>query len=666
MSPFRLGILVLGWLVVAFAPLPGKASGAPGSEWPFTEGAAGGGRFSPLADIHRVNVARLVEVWRYRHGDLRTSRRPDAVNRSTAMESTPIVVDGRLFFTTPFNRVIALDPASGRELWSFDPGIDLERFFANMIINRGVAFWRDAARDNGFCARRVFLATLDARLIALDAGTGRPCPDFGEQGEVNLLSGLSPMDDPWEYNVTSPATVVGDAVVVGSSIADTVRRVSPPGDVRAYDARSGALLWTFHTIPHPGEAGHETWEEGSWRESGGGNVWTTMTADLERGWVFLPVSTATPDFFGGDRPGANLFSDALVALEARTGRRLWHFQTVHHDIWDYDLPAPPNLVRVRRDGRLVDAVAQVTKTGFVFVLDRETGKPLFPVEERPVPASDVPGERAWPTQPFPAKPPPLVPQRMTEADLWDAAPRGGGPGHLRKCREWLSDLRSEGLYTPPSLGGTIVYPSNGGGANWSGASWDPGRRRLVVPVNNVANVVKLKPVWRSESNLENRSAQPMRSYLRAAWFLLTGRGTGLRYITHPLTGRVLFQSGGQPCNRPPWGWLVAVDLDSGAIAWREPAGEHEGVTGLFGYGPPLATAGGLVFHSGTPDERLRVHDADTGALITSFALPAGLHAGPISYRAEPGGRQLLVVAPGGHAGIGTTPGDHVIAYGLPE
>jgi quinoprotein glucose dehydrogenase len=642
------------------ASLAGAASSAEPltADWPFTEGAPGGGRYSPLTEINRENVKRLEVVWTYRHGDFGEGPFPLRINRGTAFESTPIVVDGRLFFTTPYNRVIALDPESGAKLWTFDPKADLSRTYANMIINRGVAHWRDPERS-AHCARRIFLATLDARLIALDAATGAPCPGFGDGGTVDLLAGLAPIVDGWEYNVTSPPTVVANRVIVGSSIADTIRPVAPPGDVRAFDAVTGRLVWTFHTIPHEGEAGFETWEDHSGARSGAANVWSTITADLERGWIFLPASAASPDFYGGDRPGANLFSSTLVALDAATGRRVWHFQTVHHDIWDYDLASPPNLVRVVRDGSPIDAVAQATKTGLVFLLERETGQPLFPVEERRAPRSDVPGERAWPTQPFPTRPPPLVPQRLTENDLYAPTPE-----HEEACREKLRDLRNEGIFTPPSLRGSIVYPYTGGGANWSGAGYDPERGSLIVPVNNVAHVVRLKEL--PESNLGRDDVRPFRRGLRGFWWALTGRGTGLRYFTSPLSGRTLFEHDGVLCNAPPWGLLVAVDLQAGEIRWSVPAGRSEdGVVGLSGYGPPLVTAGGLVFHAGTRELRLRAHDADTGEVIATFDIPAGLHAGPITYtRAD--GKQILVIAPGGHVGIGSKLGDYVIAYALPE
>jgi quinoprotein glucose dehydrogenase len=364
-------------LAALLASLP-AAGPLASADWPVTEGAPGGGRFSPLTDIRADNVASLRVVWSYRHGDFFEGAFPLRENRGSAFESTPIVVDGRLFFTTPRNRVIALDPETGSELWTFDPELDRSAAYANMWINRGVSYWRDPSAAGASCGARVFLATLDARLFALDAATGRPCPDFGERGRVDLLEGVAPVYDRFEYNVTSPGTVVGDVIVVGSSIADVIRPDAPPGDVRAFDVRSGALRWSFHPLPRGGEPGHETWETGT-RLSGAANVWSTITADTERGLVFLPVSTPSPDFYGGDRHGANLYSDSVVAVDAHTGERRWHFQTVHHDLWDYDLAAPPVLVRLLRDRREIDAVVQVTKAGFVFVLDRDTGAPLFPV-----------------------------------------------------------------------------------------------------------------------------------------------------------------------------------------------------------------------------------------------------------------------------------------------
>ncbi|MCI0388008.1 MAG: pyrroloquinoline quinone-dependent dehydrogenase [Acidobacteria bacterium] len=632
---------------------PSVAESAQTVGWRFTEGSAGGGRYSPLADINRDNVKQLKVAWSYRHGDVRDASGPDRVHRGTAFEATPIMVEGRLIFSTPFNRVIALDPETGAELWTFDPKIDRSRRFANMMISRGVAYWRDAKKGNA----RIFLGTLDARLIALDVKTGRPCADFGNGGTVNLLEDIEQMSDPWEYNVTSPPTVVGDNVIVGSSIADITRRIQPSGAVRAYDACTGKLVWRFNTIPKADEFGNDTWERDSWKQTGGANVWSTITADVRRGMVFLPVSSVSSDFYGGDRPGANLFSDSIVALNAKTGKYVWHFQTVHHDLWDYDLAAPPNLVRVRHHGREIDAVAQATKTGFVFLLDCETGKPLFPVEEKQVPQSDVTYEKAWPTQPFPVKPAPLVPQHLAEADLWDFDQK-----RFAKCREKLRRLRNEGIFTPPSERGSIIYPFTAGGANWSGGAFDPASGMLYVPVNNLAHTIQLKKL--PDSNFNNTDGKVMHTGLAGLWWLMTGKGTGLRF----LMDRKLFAENDVPCNRPPWGWLVAVDLNRGEIIWREPVGEDRkmGVRGLNNFGPPLATAGGLVFHAGSRDLRLRAHDAQTGETLAQFDLPAGLHAGPITYKLAPGRKQFLVIAPGGHIGLGSKLGDYIIAFTLPD
>jgi quinoprotein glucose dehydrogenase len=642
--------LVFGGGVALGADADGSAA------WPVTGGDAGGMRYSRLRDIDRTNVGRLAVAWTYRHGDFRSGGIfPDHVLKGTAFEATPIVVEDRLVFSTPFDRVIALDPETGSELWTFDPKIDKGRRYGNMMINRGVAHWRGAGGD-GPCAGRIFLATLDARLVALDVATGKPCADFGHGGEIDLLEGIENVVDPWEYNVTSPPTVVGDAVVVGSSIADIVRRVQPSGAVRAFDARSGKLLWRFDPVPREGQLGAETWAGGSWRESGGANVWSTITADLERGLVFLPVSAVGPDFYGGDRRGANLFSDSVVALDARTGRRVWHFQTVHHDLWDYDVAAPPALVRVRQGGREVDAVAVATKTGFVFLLDRDGGTPLFPVEERPVPRSDVPGEETWPTQPFPTRPPPLAPQHLDETDLWTA-----DTARLEKCRAMLRGLRNEGLFTPPSERGSVIHPFTGGGANWSGSAFDPASGLLYVPVNNLVHTIRLRKL--PESNFDDRDGTVMQGGLGGLRWLLTGRGTGLRYFMD----RRLFEVGDVPCNAPPWGSLAAVDLNAGEIRWNLPIGvDEQGVEGLPNYGSPLVTAAGLVFHGGSRDLHLYARDAATGEVLAKLPLPAGLHAGPISYRLRPGHKQFLVVAPGGHVMLGSKLGDYVIAYTLPD
>lgn len=607
--------------------MPAIAAGqAQTAGWPVTEGAPGGGRYSPLADINTRNVGELEQAWVYRTGDGDYFDGSFPVFRGTSQETTPILVDGRLILTTPTNRVIALDPEQGTELWTFDPGLLTSRWYANMWTNRGVAAWQGV---DDACSPRVFLTTLDARLIALDAQTGERCAGFAD---VDLRAGISPLADPRELSLTSPGTVVGDAVIVGTSVADWVRADAAHGAVRAFDVRSGALRWTFRTIPAQGETGFDTWQGGT-ADAGAANVWSTITADLERGLVFLPVSAAGPDHYGGARLGANLYSDSVVALDASTGEYVWHFQTVHHDLWDYDLAAPPILVDIKRAGRDVPAVVVLTKASLVFVLHRETGEPLFPIEERPVPASDVPGERAWPTQPFPLKPPPLSSHRVTAVDLYD----GGTREHRGACAQRLASLRNDGIYTPPSVQGTLVHPATGGGANWSGGAFDPVRRLLFVPVNNVATELRL---------------------------VSTGRDTGERYRLDG--GHTLFAHDGTPCNRPPWGRLVAVDVDQGEIAWSVSTSTGDGDLGNSSFGPPLATAGGLVFHGGTWFPVLRIHDAATGERIGGLELPAGVHGGAITYKLRDEGRQYVVVAAGGHDQIGSTKGDYVVAWALPR
>ena len=621
------------------------------AQWPTALGDPGGTRYSPLRQVHRGNADRLAVAWTYRHGDVRSGW-PVRDLQGTVFEATPILAGRHLVFPTPFNRVIALDPETGAERWMFDPRLDRSRYFPNKMVSRGVASWTDAAA-RGRCSTRIFLATLDARLIALDADTGRRCPGFGLDGAVDLTAGIENLVDPWEYQVTSPPTVIGDLVVVGSSIADMIRRVQPSGAVRAFDARSGRLVWRFDPVPRAGDPAAETWEGGSHARHGGANVWSTMTVDAGRGLVFLPVSTAGPDHYGGDRPGANLYTDAIVALDAATGALRWHFQTVHHDLWDYDLAAPPLLATVVHAGRPVDAVVQLTKTGLVFVLHRDTGEPLFPVEERPVPASDVPGEKAWPTQPFPQRPPPLMAHRMTERDLWR-----DDPARLKKCRRKLDSLRNEGIFTPPSARGTLLFPGPAGGVNWFGGAFDPESRVLFAPVNHVAIVGYLDPL--PADNFHRTDDVILRSPLRALRWLWEGTGTGLR---HHIIRREYFAVDGVFCNAPPWSTLVAVDLDRGEILWTVPTGSPgHGVAGALAFAPLLVTGGGLVFAGGAADRKLHVFETRSGSRLATFELPAGQHAGPMTYQA--GGRQYIVVAAGGHAVQPTPLGDWIVAYRL--
>ncbi len=609
---------------------------------------AGGSRFSPVAQINRDNVSRLEIAWVYRTGDYAIG------DGSTRSESTPLMVDGTLFVTTPFGRVIALDPSRGTERWSYDPRVDLGGDFGD-FTNRGASTWLDsAARPGSPCRRRIFVAPIDARLIALDGITGALCVGFGVKGQVNLSRDL--INEPsWkgEYQVTSPPAVIGDLVIAGSAIADNARANAPSGIVRAFDARSGALRWSFDPIPRDSARVDTTsWKGTSFSHTGAANAWSVMAADAASDLLFVPVGSASPDFYGGERLGSNLYASSLVALRASTGKIVWHFQVVHHDLWDYDVPAQPTLFTFQRNGQSIPAVAQATKVGHLFLLDRATGTPLFPVEERPVPMSTVPGEEAWPTQPFPTLPAPLVPQRLGADQLFGVTPQDKA-----WCRARIQGLRSEGVFTPPSLEGTLIYPGNIGGSNWSSAALDPGRSLLVLPTNRLATIVKLIPradfaATRSGNRGKEVSPQAGTPYGMVREWLLSPSGV--------------------PCNSPPWSTLTAVDLITGAVRWRVPLGslpQLDKVPGSTGWGSvalggPMITGGGLAFIAATFDQHLRAFDVDSGRELWSAALPAAGNATPMTYRIN--GRQYVVISAGGHGTLKSKQGDYVIAFALPD
>lgn len=612
------------------APSAGGADAAD-YEWRAYGGDAEGTRYAPLDGIHRDNVAHLQTAWTYRTGDVMPGP------SGSRFQATPLMVDGRLLVSTPFGRVIALQPDTGDELWQFDPRVDLEGDYGD-FANRGVAYWRDerASGDEG-CRQRVFVASIDARLIALDAATGRPCDGFGVRGEVSLQRGLHNAPRyQGEYQVTSPPAVVRDVVVVGSAIADNQRVDAPSGVVRGFDVRTGRLRWT--------------WEPMVGR-TGAANAWSIMSVDVERDLVFVPVGSASPDFYGGERPGDNRHANSIVALRGSTGELVWAFQVVHHDLWDYDVASQPILVTLRRDGGDVPAVVQATKMGHVFVLHRETGVPLFPVEERPVPASDVPGERAAPTQPFPPEAFALAPDRFDASLAW-----GITDADLAHCRQQLQGVRAEGMFTPPSLRGTVIYPGNVGGSHWGGVSWDPVRQRLLAPTNRLPFLVRLVP----RAGLADARAQATAGVETAPQ-----RGT-----PYGMQREVLRAPSGLPCSPPPWGVLTALDLDGGARAWERPLGSlptsHPDAStwGSVNLGGVLVTGGGLAFVAATLDGHIRAFDVDTGDVRWSAPLPAGGHALPMTYRYS--GRQYVVIVAGGHPRIGMPAADHVVAFALPE
>jgi quinoprotein glucose dehydrogenase len=624
-------------------------------EWPAYGGDALGSRYSTLADIRRDNVHTLAVAWTFRTGET-----PEAspTRRPTAFEATPIAVDGMLYLSTPLGKVFALDPATGVERWRFDARVDPATGFGD-FTNRGVSTWLDAtAAADATCRRRIYLATVDARLIALDARDGVPCSGFGEAGIVDLRRGLrnAPASAD-EYEVTSPPAVVNGVVVVGSAVADNNRTNAASGEVRAFDARTGALRWTWHPVPvDQSDLGWATWTGATAHATGAANAWSVIAADPERDLVIVPTSSASPDYYGGERLGTNLYANSVVALRASTGARVWHFQVVHHDLWDYDIASPPALVAVRRSGADVPAVLQATKTGQLFVLHRESGEPVFPVEERPVPASTVPGEQASPTQPFSSLPA-LSPQSISPADAW-----GVTPFDRKACRDAMTPLRSGSIFTPPSLEGTLVMPSNIGGAHWGGVAWDPVRQIVVVPVNRVGAYVQ---IIRREQ-YDRATASPRHEY---------GMMRGTPYVVRR---RILLSPLGLPCTPPPFGALVAVSLEHGTKLWEVPLGTTRDLvarkallplafaTGTPNLGGAIATAGGLVFVAAAMDDYLRAFDIETGKELWKGRLPAGGQATPMTYRVSPSGRQYVVIAAGGHGRLGTTRGDHVVAFALPD
>ena len=615
------------------------------TEWRSYGHDPGGMRFSPLAQIDRGNVSRLVRAWTYHTGELET--RSDSASardarRPPAFETTPLVVGGVLYLSTAYQRVIALDAETGHERWIYDPYMGRERLRGGSP-HRGVAYWEGRGSDGAIDARIVY-GTIDGRLIALDARTGHPIPSFGDNGAVNLRTGMT--DVPGAYGMTSPPTIYRDLVITGALVPEAAAR-GPSGDIRAFDVRTGALVWRFHTVPHEGEPGNETWESGSWRDRTGANVWSSMTVDVERGLVFLPLGSAASDFYGGDRKGANLYANSIVALDAATGRLRWHRQLVHHDLWDYDLPAAPALVTIRRAGREIPAVVALSKSGLMFVFDRSTGEPLFPIEERPVPASHVPGEQAWPTQPYPVKPAPLSRHTaITSADLTDVTPES----RAYCTRQFAQFGSSGGAYVPPDTVLGLWLPGTLGGATWSGVSIDPGSGTAFVNVNEIAAIGMMR---------RRSPGAPAPAWER--WS--PSGGPYARF----------WDGDDLPCQRPPWGKLHAIDLATGEFRWTATLGVNDallargvGKTGAPNIGGSIATAGGLVFIGSTNDKRFRAFDARTGDELWVTRLEGSAHATPITYRGARSGRQFVVVAAGGGGQFDRDQADVVAAYALPD
>ena len=609
-------------------------------DWPTYGGDAGAMKYSPVTDIDRGNVANLVEAWSWDTGDEPISgpRLPVTGQRVRPgnFQTTPVVLNDTMYLSTPYNRVVALDADSGSEIWSYDPHTTEWGQPPNGtgFVHRGVAVW------TGSGERRVFINSR-WRLIALDSRTGEPIESFGRDGEIDLTEHLIWRTNPLHYTQTSPPVIYDDLIILGNGVWDGfVYERDPPGSIQAFDVHTGELVWSFGLIPQAGEFGNDTWEDDSWNRVGHSNAWAPLSVDLERGLVFVPVGTPSNDYYGGDRLGDNLFAESLVALDARTGERVWHFQAVRHGLWDYDLPAQPTLLTITVDGRSIDAVAASSKMGFLFVFDRATGEPVWPIEDRPVIQSDVPGERTSPTQPFPTKPPAFAPQGFTEDDLVDFTPA------LRaEALQVVRPYRTGPLYLPPSLQGSFAQPGIIGGGNWGGTAVDPETSLLYVKSTNSPAVLALGAVD-------------------------TTRTEGRLGIDR--TRRSIRLASGIPIQKPPYGTLTAIDMNRGEIAWQIPIGDTPqvrenpalagvalpdrlGVTGAPG---PIVTAGGLVFLTGGGDVLYGI-DKTTGEELWSADLGQVGYANPMTYRTR-AGRQFVVIATG--AGAGT----RLVAFALPE
>ncbi len=619
-------------------------------EWPAYGRDAGGGRYSPLKQVNDKNVAQLTEAWTFHTGELGTYTAGTEALSKAAFEATPLMIGHTLYFSTATDRVFAIDAATGRQQWLYDPKVNLYEDFSE-ISSRGVSAW-PAGANGAAGPKRIFVATIDGRLIALDAKTGVPVAGFGDAGTVDLKDGYG-----YDISVTSPPAIIGNLVVVGSSLGDNQRFNASRGAVRAYDAITGKLHWVWDPIPRDSaDTAWKTWQGPKAHASGAANAWSIISCDATRDLVFVPSSSPSPDYYGGERLGQNLYGNCLVAIRASTGKMVWYFQVVHHDLWDYDIAAQPMLIDITKNGRTIPAVAVGTKMGHIFILDRLTGKPLWPVEERKVPASTLPGEQAWPTQPFPILPAPLGIQGITTADAWGITPKD-----KEEAAQKIAQYINQGIFTPPSLQGSLMTPGNVGGIHWGGMCFDPKQHILITNINRLPAIIRMIPRDSMAGVVSGHE-----ELLRAE----TGRQTGTPYVMKRFY--MFTVSDGRPRMQfnPPWGTLVAIDMLTGAKKWEVPLGymmdpqQYPGAEkwGSLNLGGAIVTAGNLSIVAATMDGHLRAFNTQTGQLLWEHALPAGGQATPMTYAIN--GRQYIVIAAGGHGKIGTKQGDAVVAFAL--
>jgi quinoprotein glucose dehydrogenase len=618
----------------------------PTSGWSFYGGNEGGTRTSPLTQITPENVGRLKVAWTYRLGEFQSkSQHP-----LEAIEATPIIAEGKLYVCSNTSKIAALNPETGAEVWTYDPNIDGTGYWLHNC--RGVSYYHDRQAASGAaCASRIIAGTLDGRLTALDAATGKPCEDFGEHGQVDLKKDLGSVN-PGEYSLPSPPVIIGDRIVTGAGVLDNTRADIAAGVIRAFNARTGALEWAWNPLM-PGKTDADLAPPGEKYARGTTNSWSVLSADSERGLIFIPTGNTSPDHYGGLRNGLDYYSSSVVALKAETGEVAWHFQTVHHDLWDYDVPAQPVLFDFPVDGGTKPAVAVATKQGNIYILNRETGEPLVPVEERPAPQGALPGDTVSPTQPFPANPAYVLhPGKLTEDDMW-----GFTFWDRNKCREEFRKYRNDGLYTPPSTQGSILFPYTNGIMNWGSVSVDPARNILVVNTSRILSQITMVPREEAEAQMAKGA------------FFQQAKGTPYAVFNLPILSPL-----GAPCNPPPWGTLTAIDLKAGKRLWDITLGTTRDVApfpiwlplGSPSLGGPVTTASGVTFIAATMDNFIRAFDTATGKKLWQARLPAGGQATPMTYRLREDGKQYVVIAAGGSKFLRTKTGDYLIAYALPD